>query len=339
MIESQLIDKPQNSPLYPFAGIERKRRIGNHESRKKREVVPVTVCIATISQLESDGVQYPMIIGATDRMLTAGDIEFEPAQTKVFLFTNRVVALVAGDASFQIAVCSDAGLELRDNQNVDVKTVAETYSRAFVRYRREQAELRYLSPLGLDLQSFIQNQKHMSQETIDNLIYKLEHSKIRAQTIITGTDMDGTAHIYTVKDPGTVSCEDAVGFAAIGIGEWHADSFFMFNRYNKYRFLSEALFLTYAAKRRAEVAPGVGIETDMFVIDSTATQPTSAYTAASLEVIDKLKITYENYISGMGINLRTSLADIDEYITELFDQQQHTQQDNAPDSDISQTVN
>src|SRR2546421_7416049 len=63
-----------------------------------------------------------------------------------------------------------------------------------------------------------------------------------------------------------MTCYDKAGFAAIGAGEWHAKSAFMFNRHTRFRAVPQTLLLTYAAKKRAEVAPGVGAYTDMFII-------------------------------------------------------------------------
>ncbi len=197
---------------------------------KERRLVPVTICIASMSVFELDNYNYPMLITATDRMLTSGDIQFEPYQTKVATLHTGILALVAGDASFQISVVNDTFDLLEGEVDVTVKRAAEVYSEVFSRYRREQAELKYLSPLGLTIESFFQNQKHMSQETIDNIMYKLEGNGISAHAIISGVDPKGYVHIYTVKDPGKIVCQVAVGFAAIGAGEWHAQSLFMFNK-------------------------------------------------------------------------------------------------------------
>lgn len=58
----------------------------------------MTVCIAVICRWQyapdDDGWA---IITASDRMLTAGDIEFEPYQTKFGQITPRVGALIAGE--------------------------------------------------------------------------------------------------------------------------------------------------------------------------------------------------------------------------------------------------
>ena len=55
-----------------------------------------------------------------------------------------------------------------------------------------------------------------------------------------------------------VACYDMIGFAAIGIGGWHAQSRFMFAKHTRRSPQPETLLLTYSAKKQAEVAPGVG---------------------------------------------------------------------------------
>jgi hypothetical protein len=56
---------------------------------------PMTVAIAAICNIGKD--PGPIIVTASDRMITIGDIEYEPAQTKVITFATRTVALFAGD--------------------------------------------------------------------------------------------------------------------------------------------------------------------------------------------------------------------------------------------------
>jgi len=84
------------------------------------------------------------------------------------------------------------------------------------------------------------------------------------EAIFAGIDMSGP-HLYVVRN-GNVSCEDRIGFAAIGVGSWHAESLFMAAGHTRAATTSRALYLTFAAKKRAEIAPGVGVETDMFMI-------------------------------------------------------------------------
>lgn len=56
----------------------------------------MTVCIGLIAEAP-DG--RPVLIGITDRMITAGDIEYEPPRGKIYPYSNSVVNLTAGDSA------------------------------------------------------------------------------------------------------------------------------------------------------------------------------------------------------------------------------------------------
>ena len=62
----------------------------------------MTVCIAAICRTSEN--QY-IIIGASDRKVTAGDIQFEPPIQKIYHFSSHIIALTAGDALAQKEVC------------------------------------------------------------------------------------------------------------------------------------------------------------------------------------------------------------------------------------------
>ena len=56
----------------------------------------MTVCIAAIAG--------KTVIGASDRLVTAGDVQFEPSRPKIRALTNSVVVMTAGDAWLQAEV-------------------------------------------------------------------------------------------------------------------------------------------------------------------------------------------------------------------------------------------
>jgi hypothetical protein len=131
------------------------------------------------------------------------------------------------------------------------------------------------------------------------------------------TFMVGT-HLFVVRGA-EIECLDVVSFAAIGAGDWHANSQFMFAKHNYNRPFSETLFATYVAKKRAEVAPGVGQATDMFMVGPLLGQ--CAYPLHP-HINDKLEELYKEAISGV-LNLAT---DINGKVKEFIELQLKTQQ-------------
>ena len=71
----------------------------------------MTVCVAAICGDSS-------IVGASDRMITAGDVEFEPPQTKLWNVSSSIAVMIAGDASLQMEIL----YALRDQVNLAIQT-------------------------------------------------------------------------------------------------------------------------------------------------------------------------------------------------------------------------
>ena len=238
--------------------------------KKKRKTKPMTVCIAAICADSA-------IVGASDRMITSGDIEFERNQMKIWIFSPgapHIVAMVAGDMAVHAEILRDISKiigECANDSSVkwSVKDVAELYSRAYNEFQSKLAEKDILWPLGLDRESFHKRETEAPElvkrltEDMQNFVRPNSY-EIQTQVILAGADESG-AQIYVVDD-GKVHCETDIGFAAIGIGASHAESQFMFSGYTKYALAPEAILTVYQAKRRAEVAPGVGKETDLYVL-------------------------------------------------------------------------
>lgn len=224
----------------------------------------MTVCVATRCHEN-------IVFGASDRMLTSGDVEFEPDTAKIIPLTTSIVAMTAGDSAFQAEIIWQLfstlkiRLEKEPKKWLSVRDVAYLYQYCRTEIKKKRAEVSLLVPLGLDQNSFISRQKEMAPDFISKLIKELVNFNVPSiETILAGVDDQGS-HIYTILDD-DIRCDDAVGFSAIGSGYWHANSQLMLARYHYEAPMADSLLLTYMAKKRAEVAPGVGKGTDMFTV-------------------------------------------------------------------------
>jgi len=240
--------------------------MSNDTQASPRWGVPVTVCIAAI--FENSG-----IVAASDRMLTAGDVQFEPSVPKIRFWTNSIGSLIAGDANLQ----AEVGAEVREGTNdliknatgwVKVKDIANLYKREVDKSLRGLAERRILSPYGLTLAEFMTKQNDFSPGFVRDIGTELLNFEGPfMQTIVVGCDDNGP-HIYTV-DNNSIQCHDTVGFAAIGAGEAHANSQMMAFNHTFRHSLADTLRAVLFSKKRAEIAPGVGPNTDMMVVIGT----------------------------------------------------------------------
>ncbi len=253
-------------------------------------------------------------------MLTAGDIEFEPPQTKIYRLGESAIALVAGDASVQATICNNTYLKAARDNVTKVDEIAEMYAWHFAKYRRERNERTFLAPLGMNMTEFVTQQRNMLPEEVSRLMRSLTYEELEVEAIVTGVDALG-AHIYVIRDPGIKTCNDGIGFAAIGIGAKHAESQFMLARYNFREPFYKALLLTYTAKRKAEIAPGVGLATDLFTIDA----PTG-FTPAHETIISRLGAIYEQAEVSHGTATFAADLQAQQLMEDLIAQRQKGQQ-------------
>jgi 20S proteasome alpha/beta subunit len=272
----------------------------------------VTVCIAARCQ-------GGYIICAADRMLTAGDIQFQPPTSKIFPITTAIAMMTAGDASIQGEILQRviADVFARAASDPDnwwrVADVSNLYYDHYKEIRSKHAENEVLAPLGLTYKTYYEKQKGMDSQLVRQIATELLNYELRSQVqaICCGIDPSGS-HIYMIDERGT-SCEDYVGFAAIGIGMNHAESQLMFAQHSELSSPEETTLLVYAAKKRAEVAPGVGEATDMVVLGPQVGQTTFL----DETILRELESIYNEEQEKMEQARRQSKLRINQYVQEF----------------------
>jgi 20S proteasome alpha/beta subunit len=230
----------------------------------------VTVCVAALFNWNYASAGQPPDFGVgaitvSDRMITAGDIQYEPQQRKLARITDHIYLMVAGDYDLHSEAIKAVQEEGQKNPTLKPFNVAVMYGYQIQAIQRRHAESIYLAPLGLNTDSFLAQQKDMSERFVDTLTNQLQnHHDSEVQALVVGIE-NGQAHIYSVDHRGLVRSYDDVGFAAIGSGAWHAQSTLMQSGYVKTANLANALARVFSAKKSAEVAPGVGTATDVWL--------------------------------------------------------------------------
>ena len=253
----------------------------------------VTICVAAIAGGDC-------VYGASDRMLTSLDIEFEPPTTeskpiKTIPLTNSIVAMIAGDdISLLTQLIHDLNFIVSERVKKEpanwwtVSDVAHQYRDLYTFKKNQTIERRILSPRGLSYENFIGRQKEINEALLMKIDSEIGRFKFPPLSVIfAGVDPSG-AHLFVARD-GEITCEDLVGFAAIGSGYWHAESYFMAQGHTPNSPIHRGVYLTYAAKRRAEIAPGVGTGIDMFLIGPRP----GSYSPIRQDVMSEFEKTYE----------------------------------------------
>jgi hypothetical protein len=272
----------------------------------------LTVCVASIYENRA-------VLGAADRMITAGHIQYQPNSPKIWPLTNSIFALVAGDIPTQKVVFDSVAFILKDkiqtnpSQWMRVKEVAGIYSKKYQEEKNISIERKILAPFGLDFDSFISKQNDMSQSFISELSGKISQFDYPdIETLIIGCDEFGP-HIFSV-DNEEVACHDSIGFAARGVGIMLAESHFMSYGYSPSYDASHSLLYTHRAKKIAESAPGVGKETDIINIGPRLGDSLifPEYFVSSLDNI------FEKYIEGIKESDRKNFEITGKFVADYY---------------------
>jgi 20S proteasome alpha/beta subunit len=232
----------------------------------------VTVCIATLFQWNYAAKGEPTKYGvcalvASDRMITAGDVEYEPQQLKVAYISQKAILVIAGQYPTHTQAIQQVAKQLQERPDSTPETIAALYGKAIQKIRMQLAEDEYLAPLGMNTDTFIAQQRDMSEAFVASVTQQLQNfDGPGIEALVVGTEEDRT-QIWSVDHRGTARCFDDVGFHAIGIGSGHASLSLMQAGYTNNWLFANSLAAIYAAKKVAETAPGVGTNTDIHLVN------------------------------------------------------------------------
>ncbi|MGB8182322.1 MAG: hypothetical protein WCF13_08130, partial [Stellaceae bacterium] len=151
--------------------------------------------------MNDDDTHGPAVLLASDRMLTAGDIEYEPPKLKMGQLTANAIALVAGEIVVHSEALAEVQRQLALTTRSDVSELADLYASQIRAIKNKRAEHLFLSPLGLDLKSFVAVQRSMDEGQLAKLTRQLQDYTTDTHAIIAGCDNRG-AHIYLVDEYG-----------------------------------------------------------------------------------------------------------------------------------------
>lgn len=244
----------------------------------------VTICLGVLCQ---DGDESRAVV-ATDRMVTLGGfIEFEHAMPKMQAESTRALAMTAGDSLIGTRIARDVSDALSGNP--PVLEIAQRLAAQYDVVRLERMEQTLLGPRGLDFKSFYDLHASLNPQITFAIDQQMQGFNLGVEFLLAGADDTG-AHIYSVQNPGRPEfLHDVIGYAAIGSGAIHALQSMIGFAHTSNADYQETVFRTYASKRRSEVAPGVGLDTDMAVISNDGIHRLSDHELAQLRTI------YEEY--------------------------------------------
>jgi hypothetical protein len=271
----------------------------------------VTVCIAALFRWNYAALGEPANHGvaaltASDRMITAADVQYEPQQQKIAFFGKSLI-LIAGDIGIHSQAIRETQKQVR-GRDPTPHEIALIFGREIQAINRRHAENEILAPLGLNTDTFMAQQKDFSEGFVNSITGQLQNRRpVEVEALVVGTD-GNEAHIYSVDSYGNDVSLDDVGFGAIGIGAWHAKSRLMQIGHVNTRILAPTLASIFAAKKNAEIAPGVGAATDIQVVLKSGI---TALWPGAFPELEKLYKKYSDEVSKFG---EAMVSELQEFI-------------------------
>lgn len=223
----------------------------------------MTICIAALC----DGGKGSILV--SDQMITAHfpiGYEFENNEVeKIVKINENVHALVAGDVLFADEVIGSARKQiiLQNVHNFD--GIAEILRNEYQVARRNRVGRQELEPRGMDLGNYFNLQQRLQPAITQMIDMAFKTYDPGVELIIAGKS-DAGCHICTIRNPGDLICHDAIGFVTIGSGGPHAVYSMIESGYKKSLPKDSVREIVLKAKKRSEVAPGVGKETTVIEI-------------------------------------------------------------------------
>ena len=257
----------------------------------------MTVCIAAKAD---DG---KALILAADQMTTMMNVVTETENaTKILKLKENLYLLTAGGEFSAREMYKLASRNLKGTTTVE--EAVPVVQRAFAKVKLDEAEAQFLAPRGLTISDFIDKQQSLNKDIaamIDSQMinYAQPNNGNGVMLLLAGINPDGEAKIYEFDPPGIYG--EHAAFAAIGSGGTHTTNSLLARRYSANQPEAEAVYLVFEAKKHSEVAPGVGRNTDMYLITKKGEK---VYTEAELK---KFASIYDELISEERVLLKKKL--------------------------------
>lgn len=228
----------------------------------------MTVCISALSN------DRKKAIAVSDTMITASipiQYEFETKEVnKIHKICDYFYISIAGDALSGSMIVSNLRNKIKEHdceKENKFPTLLNLLKDTYVDFRLNRICELCLLPRGLKtLQDYYNMQTRLTPAVHQQIENQLLSFNLGVEMIITGYD-GNECHIYTISHPNVLVCHDSLGYATIGSGAPHSHYYLIGSEYKKSEDISKVKVIILEAKKRAQVAPGVGDDTITEIID------------------------------------------------------------------------
>lgn len=231
----------------------------------------MTICIAALAD------SGKTCCYAVDAMITAQfpiGYEYETKDVrKIYILSDNVHVLAAGDAVLASTIIKAAESKNKLDEKQDVKEVAQVLLKEYQLQRKTLIQQLHFEPRGITLETYYQIQPKLQIGLVNILDNQLANFDLNVSFIILGHDKNEQkiCHLYSINNPGFLICHDEIGFVSIGSGAPHATYYLIGEHYEKTLKKDDVKKMVKEAKKKSEVAPGVGQETTIGILPKEGT--------------------------------------------------------------------
>jgi len=239
------------------------------------------------------------VILLADRMVSTFDMSlaFEYDEPKGKVVSHNAMVLTAG-TTHEPELIEDTKKEIKEKENI--RTIAENLSKQYRQIREKRITHDVLSRSGISsFAEFHRLQNMLNPKIVDDLDDRIYRYDLGLRLLLGG--VDETAHLYMISDPGSFRSFDAIAFCCIGSGDRHAAPVFALFGFSPKMKAEIVLQISFEAKKKAEMAGGVGKKTDIWIIDKEGIKVVSDETIAELEEAHEKQEDLTKYFKSIEI--------------------------------------
>ncbi len=224
------------------------------------------------------------VVTVSDRMVSTADmtLAFEPEESKAQPIAHKAVVLVAG-TMHEPDLIRDAREKTRGKERI--REIADGLKEIYQDLRTSRIEDEVLRPCaGIStIAEYHEKQRTLHDAVVMELNERIRGYQLGLMLLLAGVDEQG--HVILIADPGIWRSYDNMAYCCAGMGERHADNVFAWYRYTQHIPLNDALYIAFEAKKKAEMAGGVGRATDILLIGHDGIKSVKQETVSALEEV------------------------------------------------------
>lgn len=219
----------------------------------------MTICITAIATDSRENKNSEFLVFCTDHMVTTSLGQFEQ-QIKKYKKINNAIAMLSG----RILIFDKClkGLDLPTDFNKGKEKIFENMKNI----RKETIQNEVYNVFNVD-EEYAKNllKEEVKNTFIGNILDTVSKYSLETSILLIGFDENGSAQISEISEDGIDDFRD-IQFHAIGSGSIQALNTLLFQRQSKAADLKTTLYNIFKAKKNAEVAQGVGKETELLIL-------------------------------------------------------------------------